>query len=208
MPDPDFYYYLITDRTLCHPRSLGEVVEEACRNGIQAVQLREKDLGGKALYEQALELRDITRRWDAALFINERVDIALATGADGVHCREAGMGPVAVKELDPSLRVGASVHSEEAAQQAEAEGADFLLFGPVYDTPSKAKYGAPQGTNRLRRVAGAVQIPVYAVGGITPERTFSCRSAGAMGVAGISSIMGAESVKQKVKLWEEQLDRL
>lgn len=209
MNSPGFHYYLITDRTKCGPRKqLQEVVDEACRSGIKAVQLREKDLGGKELYELAGDLREITSRYDAALYVNGRADIAMAVGADGVHCRESGIGPAEVKQMDKSLLAGASVHSLEAARQAEADGADFLLYGPVYHTPSKAKYGPPQGTHRLRKITGAVKLPVYAVGGITPEKVFTCRSAGAFGVAGISSIMKAESIEQKVAQWEEMLDQL
>lgn len=208
MNNPGFSYYLITDRKKCQPKSLQEVVEEACRSGIKAVQLREKDLSGKDLYDLAMDLRAVTSRYDTALFINERTDIALAVEADGVHCREAGIGPAEVKRLDETLSTGASVHSIEAARDAEANGADFLLFGPVYHTPSKAKYGSPQGTHRLRKVSGAVKIPVYAVGGITLEKAFTCRSAGAFGVAGISSIMKADSVEQKVEQWKEMLDQL
>lgn len=204
----DFRYFLITDRRKCRPHALADVVEEACSNGIRAVQLREKDLSGKALFELARKIRDITSRWDASLFINDRADIAMAVGADGVHCREKGIGPAEVKEIDNSLQAGMSVHSLESARNAEEAGADFLLYGPVYHTPSKEKYGDPQGVNRLKKVTEAVKLPVFAVGGITPDRAFSCRSAGAYGVAGISSVMGSDSIEHTVELWENKLGQL
>ncbi|WP_372638862.1 thiamine phosphate synthase [Fodinibius sp.] len=208
MMDPGFRYYLITDRKQCHPRPLTEVVEQACRQGIRAVQLREKDLGGRALFALAGELRVITRRWKAKLFINDRTDVALAAGADGVHCRETGINPGKIKCLRSSLIVGSSVHSIESSRRAEQEGADFLLFGPVFYTASKAKYGAPQGTAALQEVVESVAVPVFAVGGITPERARECRSAGAYGVAGISSIMMADSVGQRVNQWKSTLHTL
>lgn len=208
MRDPGFRYYLITDRKQCHPRPLTEVVEQACRQGIKAVQLREKDLGGRALFTLAGELREITRRWEAKLFINDRTDVALAVGADGVHCRETGMSPANIKNLQSSLVVGSSVHSIEASRRAEQEGADFLLFGPVFYTASKAKYGVPQGVSALQEVVEATAVPVFAVGGITPERARECRSAGAYGVAGISSIMAADSVGTKVNRWKSTLNNL
>lgn len=208
MSKPDFHYYLITDRRQCHPRPLTEVVEEACRAGIRAVQLREKDLSARELFTLAGKLREITHLWEAKLFINDRADIAMAVGADGVHCREISMPPGKIKQLNNSLTVGASVHSLKAAQQAEAEGADFLLFGPVFNTASKAKYGPPQDVSALQKVVESVTIPVFAVGGITPKRALECRSAGAYGVAGILSIMAADSVPQKVDQWKSTLNEL
>ncbi|MFH5831456.1 thiamine phosphate synthase [Halalkalibaculum sp. DA384] len=203
-----FRYYLITDRKKCAPRPLAEVVEKACRNGIKAVQLREKDLSGRALFECAEKLREITSRWNAQLFVNDRADIALAVGADGVHCRETSISPADIKELDSSLIIGTSVHSVESAVRAESCGADFLLFGPVFYTASKAEYGAPQGLDKLRHVSQIVSIPVYAVGGLTTGRAPGCLKAGAYGVAGISSIMGAKDVSAKVQEWEQLLSTL
>lgn len=208
MIDPGFRYYLITDRKQCQPRPLTAVVEQACRQGLKAVQLREKDLSGSALFALAGELRGITRKWEAKLFINDRTDVALAVGADGVHCRETSMDPEKIKRLQSSMMVGCSVHSLSASRRAEKEGADFLLFGPVYHTASKAKYGPPQGVSTLQKVTDTVNIPVFAVGGITPARASECRSAGAYGVAGISSIMTAGSAQQKVKQWKSILNEL
>jgi len=208
MNDPGFRYYLITSRKQCHPRPLSRVVEQACREGIKAVQLREKDLRGRALLALARELRAITRRWEAKLFINDRADIALAVGADGVHCRETSMSPKSIKQLGPSLTIGSSVHSPAAARRAELEGADFLLFGPVFYTASKAAYGSPQGLASLRKVVESANIPVYAVGGITAKRALKCRRAGAYGAAGISSIMGTHQVHLKVNEWKSALNTL
>lgn len=208
MIKPDFRYYLITDRTACAPRSLPKVLEEACRAGIRAVQLREKDLPDQSLFKLATEVREITTRYQTRLFINGRPDIAEAVDADGVHCRENGISPSDVREHWPDLSIGASVHSEEAAKRMEEEGADFLLFGPIFFTPSKAKYGDPQGVSELQSIVKTVQLPLFAVGGISVDRVRLCLQTGAYGVAGISSIMATESVQQKVDQWKSILNEL
>jgi thiamine-phosphate pyrophosphorylase len=202
----DFRYYLITSRKACAPRLLPEVVEEACAAGIQAVQLREKDLAGKDLCELAHQIRDITARFEVRLFINGRPDIAEVVGADGVHCPENGFPPEAIQQYWPEFSVGASVHSLEAAKKAEKEGADFLLFGPVFFTPSKEEYGKPQGTDRLEKVCESTSIPVFAVGGVTPEKVPECLQAGAFGVSGISALMEADDVGGKVEAFNNQFN--
>lgn len=207
MSNLPFRYYLITDRNQCKG-PLPEIVDEACRQGIRAVQLREKELTGRDLFELSTKLRSITQKYDAELFINDRADIALAAGADGVHCRESSMRPSDIKKIDQDVTVGASVHSVKSAEEAEESGADFLLFGPVFYTASKAKYGSPQGLEKLKEVADGVSVPVYAVGGITVDRAKSCINAGAYGVAGISSIMAADDVSEKVEQWKNSLSAI
>lgn len=204
----NFKYYLITNREVCAPRPLPEVIKEACKAGIQAIQLREKDLNDRRLFKLAQQIREITDRHKAQLFINDRADIAMAVGAGGVHCREESLSPETIGTLDSDLTTGASVHSLERAQQACEEGADFLLFGPVFYTPSKASYGRPHGVEKLRKVAKAVSRPVFAVGGITPKRAQKCMDAGVAGIAGISSIMESSSIKATVKSWESKLGTL
>lgn len=208
MTDPDFRYYLVTDRNVIPGPGLLYAIEEACSNGIKAIQLREKDLPARELYKLASRLQEIVTRYGAKLFINGRADIAIAIGTTGVHCPESGPGPDDVKQLDNSLWVGASVHSTEVARRAEIEGADFIVFGPVYHTASKAAYGEPRGIACLRDVVNAVSRPVYAVGGVTPDRAHECLAAGAAGVAGISDILGAESVASRVATWREILGEL
>lgn len=208
MSNLNFNYYLITDRKACAPRPLPDVVEEACSRGIKAIQLREKDLNGRELFKLANQLREITVRHNARLFINDRADIAMAAGADGVHCREQSLSPQTIKQLNSDFIVGASVHSVARAKRAAREGADFLLFGPVFYTASKAQYGEPQGLDQLEKVVEAVSVPVIGVGGITPQRTKSCMKNGAAGVAGISSIMKSESINETINKWENVLPAL
>jgi len=213
----DFRLYLITDRRVCPGRSDGipdtetleTALETACRAGVRAVQLREKDLDGKTIYEMAARIRESTTAHGSKLFINDRVDIALALGADGVHCPEHGF-PVldAAKLLGPSRTIGASVHSLDGARRAEDLGADFVTFGPVFATPSKTAYGPPQGLDALGGVAGSVGVPVFAIGGVTPERAAACLDHGAAGVALISSILGADDIAAAVRDFEAVMGTL
>jgi thiamine-phosphate pyrophosphorylase len=185
---------LVTDRQQTAGRDLLAVIEESLAAGLPAVQLREKDLGAGELARLARALRAATSAHGAALIINDRVDVALAVGADGVQRTTASL-PIAdiLAIADKRLRVGASVHARAEAVAAAEAGADWIIFGPVYDTPSKRGYGAPQGLEALERVTRAVSVPVIAIGGITPDRVAEVRRAGAHGVAAISAILSAPS---------------
>ena len=186
-----FRLYLITDRATS-PRPPVEVVEECLGAGLRAVQLREKDLEVRELLALATPLREATRHHAARLLVNDRADVALAVGADGVQRTHASLPVAALREITPpGFLIGASAHSTAEAREAAAQGADFVVFGPVYDTPSKRGYGPPQGLGALEAAAAAATRPVLAVGGITPERVGEVRAAGAAGVAVISAIYGA-----------------
>jgi thiamine-phosphate pyrophosphorylase len=186
-----FALYLVTDRAISR-RPLTEVMEECLAAGLGAVQLREKDLAVRPLLDLASALREATRRHGARLLINDRVDVALAVGADGVQRTSRSLPVGTLRRLaPPPFLVGASVHSVGEARRAATEGADFLVFGPIYDTPSKRAYGAPQGLAALAQVAGATSRPVLAIGGITPARVREVRNAGAFGVAVIAGILAA-----------------
>jgi len=189
----DFSLYLITDRTQTAGRGLPAVVTDALRGGLQAVQLREKDLGSCQLFESARELRNITREYGAKLLINDRIDIALAVGADGVHLGRASL-PVTVARriLGNDRLIGYSSHSVEEARQAEQDGADFVTFGPIFATPSKAAYGEPLGLTPLAEAASALTIPVFALGGVKKSSVDEVLSAGARGIALISAIFSVQ----------------
>jgi thiamine-phosphate pyrophosphorylase len=192
VPRPDFDLYLVTDRKQTGGRELVEVVEQALIGGIQAVQLREKDLDGAELFRLAEALKKSCARHRARLLINDRIDIALAVDADGVQLGAASMPIGAARELlGGDKLIGASIHSLQEAQQAVRDGADFVLFGPVYFTPSKAVYGAPQGIARLKEVVEKISIPVYAIGGITGGNVEEIKNIGARGVALIAAVMSA-----------------
>jgi thiamine-phosphate pyrophosphorylase len=189
----DFSLYLITDRMQTAGRSLPAVVADALRGGLRAVQLREKDLAAGQLFELAVELRQLTSEYGAKLLINDRIDVALAVDADGVHLGKGGL-PVAEARriLGNSRLIGYSAHSTDEAARAQLDGADFVTLGPVYHTPSKAPYGEPLGLNALTEAAGVVTIPVFALGGVKPSSVAEVLSAGARGVAQISAIMTAQ----------------
>ena len=190
----DFSLYLITDRMQTAGRTLPAVVADALRGGVKAVQLREKDLSACQLFELAAELRTITREYGAKLLINGRIDVALAVGADGVHLGRTTL-PVAVARriLGRDRIIGYSAHGLDEALQAECDGADFVTFGPVYATPSKAAYGVPLGLACLAEAARRLSIPVFALGGVKMSSVHEVLSSGAHGIALISAIIAAQN---------------
>jgi thiamine-phosphate pyrophosphorylase len=208
----DLRLTLVTDRTQTGGRDLAAVVEECLAAGLPAVQVREKDLAASAVADLCRRLREPTRERGALLIVNDRADVALAVGADAVQRTHASLSVADLRGVaarasaaSTRLRIGASVHSLEEARAAEAEGADWIVFGPVYDTASKRRYGAPQGLVKLEQVTGAVRIPVVAIGGITPERVADVRAAGAHGVGAISAVLAAESPATATKRFLDAL---
>lgn len=186
----DFSLYLITDRHQAGGRPLTEVVRASLEGGVRAVQLRGKDLPAAELYRLAKELRRLTSDFDATLIINDRPDIALAADADGVHIGVSSLPVAAARRILGGGRViGYSAHAIDEALRAEADGADFVTFGPVYYTPSKAAYGAPCGVKKLAEAVSALKIPVIALGGISPANITEALSAGIHGIAVISAVL-------------------
>lgn len=169
------------------------VVEQALRAGARAVQLRMKDVGAKRMLEAARPLRDMTRAAGALFFVNDRVDVALAAGADGVHLgpEDLPVGPVR-RSVGADLLIGYSTDDPQAARRAAHEGADYIGCGTVYATSSKSDAGRVIGPEGLDRVARAAEVPVVGIGGITPERANEVGRTAASGVAVISAVMGAE----------------
>lgn len=188
--------YLITDRKRFPEDRLLDSLEAALKGGVRDLQLREKDLPLKDLHSLAVVLRQMTARYGARLYINDRVDIALMVEADGVHLPEDGMPANEVKACFPHLLVGVSTHSLEGARQAEQDGADFITFSPIFATPSKQEYGPPQGLENLRAVCKEVNLPVLALGGISKDRVSTVLGEGAHGVALISGILDGPDIKQ------------
>lgn len=183
--------YLVTDRHVA-TGGISEAVGSALRGGVDLVQLREKDLPTDRLYELAGALLRRTREHGARLLINDRVDVALATGADGVHLPGDSFKIEDARALlGPHKIIGVSTHSVEQAQRAATAGADFVVFGPIFDTPSKRPFGAPLGLERLRQVVRAVEIPVIAIGGIESSNAASITATGCAGVAVIRSVLAA-----------------
>jgi thiamine-phosphate pyrophosphorylase len=193
----DFRLYLITDRKIFPSCDrFFSAVEDALKAGVRAVQLREKDLATRDLLDMAREFRQLTGRYGAALFINDRVDIALCAEADGVHLGVSGIPVDIVKGFaGDRLLIGCSTHSRQQALEAAAGGADFITFGPVYHTPSKAQYGEPVGLNALTEVKRLTAIPIFGLGGIKAENIGEVISSGASGIALISGILASPDVE-------------
>ena len=193
--------YLVTDRAQTGGRPLVSVVEAALRGGARWVQLRENDLTGLALTQLGEELRAATRRHGAMLLVNDRVDVALAVDADGAHLARSSMRPADVRPLVGAAGwIGASAHTLEEAVEAEASGADFVVFGPVFATPSKAPYGPPVGLVALRAARLALALPVLAIGGIKAENLEQVAKGGADGFAVISAILSDPNPEAATRL--------
>jgi thiamine-phosphate pyrophosphorylase len=197
---PDFTLYLITDRTQTRGRDLLGVLEQALAGGVRAVQLREKDLGGRELFLLAEKLKRLCDSHGASLYVNDRIDIALGVDAAGVQLGVSSMPVAAVRELvGEKKRIGVSTHSLKEAEEAQKAGADFILFGPVYFTPLKAAYGEPQGLKPLKEVVKRVSLPVYAIGGIKPENIPDAMKTGIHGIALISAVLSTPEPKKATK---------
>lgn len=203
----DFRLYLITDRKLFTDQdSLFSAVEEALKGGLKAVQLREKDLGTRDLLNMAYRFKELTKKYNAKLFINDRVDISLAIEADGVHLGQKSIPAQAARKISgKALLIGVSTHSLHEAIEAERQGADFITLGPIYETPSKLRYGDPIGIDVLRKVKSHVLIPVFAIGGIKPDKVKDVVDAGADGVAVISAVLKSDNIKKTVEEFMELL---
>lgn len=206
----DFKLYLISDRLGLPPgRSLVEAVAAALAGGVRAVQLREKDLSPRELYALALELRTLTRRFDARLLINDRIDIAQAVEADGVHLAGTSLPTAVARQLlGPRALLGVSTHHLYEVLAAAGDGADFVTFGPIYPTPSKAAYGAPIGLEALRAVCGIAPLPVFALGGIKAQHLPELMAAGASGIGLISAILAAPEPQQAAENLSRQFQPL
>jgi thiamine-phosphate pyrophosphorylase len=188
----DWSVYVITDRGAAGARSILEVVRAAIRGGATVVQLREKSATTREMVELGQALHGVTAPAGVPLIVNDRLDVAQAIEAEGVHVGVDDMPvPLARRVLGPDRLVGYSPDTVEAALRGQQEGADYLGIGDVFGTPSKPDAGEPIGLEGLAAVVEAVSIPVVAIGGITAENAPAVAQAGASGVAVISAVVGA-----------------
>ena len=202
----NFHLIFITDDSPI--TKLKGTIEQSCKAGVKAIQLRQKTLTTNEILQTARIIKEITTEFNSQLLINDRLDIALLSKADGLHSPENGIMPSQSKKFNSQLICGKSVHSVRNAKIAEKQGYDYIIYGPVFKTPSKIKYGKPQGLEALKRVCKSVDIPVFAVGGITALRAKKCISSGAFGVAVISAIMCSNNVKNIVTEFDNALGGL
>lgn len=191
-PRVPFRIYVVSDRQQTAGRPLAEVLVAAARGGAGAVQLREKDLNARDLYTLGAHLQDALAPYHTSLLVNDRLDVALALDAAGVHLAGHSLPTAQARRLLGARKLlGVSTHHPEEARQAAAEGADFVVFGPVFETPSKLAYGPPQGLQLLAEVVRQVPIPVFAIGGIEAGNLPRVMQAGAYGVAMIRAVLAA-----------------
>jgi thiamine-phosphate pyrophosphorylase len=195
MPLVDFHLLLVTDRSLVRERSLESALRESVDAGVPAIQLRERDLSTRELLSLAGQIHAMTKSRGVRLIINDRVDLVQALDLDGVHLRASSL-PVSVvrRVLGPRRLIGVSTHSVKEVQQAGDDGADYVILGPIFETPSKREFGAPLGLAALADACRRSSVPVFAIGGMTIKRIVAARDAGASGVAMIGGILGREDV--------------
>ena len=187
--------YLITNRKLVHEKwAFFELIEELLRAGIKMIQLREKDLTAAELFPLAVKMRTLTEKYGCKLLINDRIDIAQAVAADGVHLGHHSL-PIksARKILGERFLIGVSTHSVAEIHAARQQGADFVTYGPVFYTPSKADMGNPVGLKSLREACRKSPLPVYALGGINHNNCCDIIQTGTHGVALISALIAAKN---------------
>jgi len=192
-----------TDESKAAARLL-ETVERAAHAGVDVVQIREKDLSGRALLNLT-EAAFLRAGGAAKIVVNDRLDVALAAGAAGVHLGGASVPVADVAGLRAAGRapaeflIGRSCHSVDEALAAERDGADYVIFGPVFATPSKVEFGAPQGVAALAEVCRRTRVAVLAIGGVTIENAHECISAGAAGIAAIRMFQESREIEELVR---------
>jgi thiamine-phosphate pyrophosphorylase len=191
---------VVTDRHQTNGRPLIPLLQRVLAVAVPVIQLRERDLSAKELVTFAREVQVMTASRSAQFLINDRIDVALALEGVGVHLRSNSLSvPVARQLLGAGRLLGVSVHGVEEAMQAESQGADYIVLGPIYETPSKQMFGPPLGIHTLEKVCSLVRIPIIGIGGVTAARAREMRRAGAFGAAVITAILGADDIESATR---------
>jgi thiamine-phosphate pyrophosphorylase len=198
--------YLVTDRTYSLGRSTRQIVEAAIRGGVSVVQLREKDLDTRDFLEEGRQIRDLLRDAGVPLIINDRIDIALALDAEGVHLGRSDMPPdVARKILGPDRIIGLSVEEPSHINEPDVSFVDYLGISPVFLTPTKTDLSTAWGLEGLRKARALTDLPLVAIGSIKQENARDVIAAGADSVAVITAITMADDPEQATRLLLEQV---
>jgi thiamine-phosphate pyrophosphorylase len=204
----DYSLYLVTDRNLSRGRSTLEIVRAAVRGGVTCLQLREKTCSTREFIEEALKLKAFLDSSGVALIINDRVDVALAVAADGVHLGQSDMPLAAARSIvGDSMVIGISAESLRDAVEAESGGADYLGVSPIFVTPTKTDTAAPLGLAGLQAIRRAVKIPLVGIGGLNRGNAAEVVRSGADGVAVVSAIVAAEDSEQAARDLKREIDR-
>ena len=195
--DINYKLYLITDRSFLNGRSLKDCVEAAIKGGVTLVQVREKDASTREFYKIAKEVKEITSKYNIPLLINDRIDIALAIDAEGVHLGQSDMPiKLARKILGEDKIIGISANTLEEALEAQKAGADYLGIGPVFYTGTKKDIDEPIGIHGLKEITENIRIPSVAIGGINKENAKSVLETGVNGISVISAILRSENIEK------------
>ncbi len=204
----DFTLYLVTDRILSRGRSTLEIIKAAVRSGVTVVQLREKNASTKNFVEEGLRIKNFLKNRGIPLIIDDRIDVALAIEADGVHLGQDDMPlELARKILPDEFIIGVSVWSAEEAVKAEKGGADYLGLSPVYSTPTKTDTGLPLGLDGIRKIREEVSIPLVGIGGLNYKNSAEVIKAGITGIAVVSAIVAADDPEKAAASLKEIIQR-
>ena len=203
----DYSLYLCTDRRLMTSPTIEASAESALRGGTTVIQLREKDCSSREFYELGLRVKKITDAYHATLIINDRVDIALAVGAAGVHVGQGDLPCKVVREIvGPDMIVGVSAATLEEAVRAEQDGADYLGVGAMYATATKTDT-RPVSMEELLKIRAAVKIPIVVIGGINKQTLGNFKGTGVNGLAVVSAIVAQPdpeaAARELLRMWKE-----
>jgi thiamine-phosphate pyrophosphorylase len=202
----DLLLYLCTDQGYVGERSLAEIIEEAIAGGVTMIQIREKNACTREFFEMVCVARNITKARRIPLVVNDRLDVALAADADGLHIGQSDLPLKAVRKIAGSkLFIGVSTGTVEEALAAEKDGADYLGVGAVFPTGSKADAGDAIGLEGLARVCAAVKIPVVGIGGVSSQNAADVMKTGAAGIAVISAILAQKDIKAASEALKAQI---
>jgi thiamine-phosphate pyrophosphorylase len=200
MPQLESRLFLVTDRHQTNGRPLVPLLQRVLTAAAPAIQLREHDLSARELVTLAREVQAVMASRRSQLLINDRIDVALTLEGVGVHLRNNSLPVSVARQLLGARRLlGVSVHTVEEGLSAQSQGADYVILGPIYETPSKQMFGPPLGIHTLEKACRLVRVPIIGIGGVTAARAREMRRAGAFGVAVITAILGAADVESATR---------